>query len=414
MNKKFELQSEERLIFMDRLRLFLVVIVVFMHSACAYSNIIPWWSVQENPKSQLLDVFALFVDGFQMPLLFFISGYFAYFSITKRSRGEFIVSKIRRLGLPFVAVGLFLLPYISYVGVRRIMPNPESFFSFWIFQMKTIADFTPVLFSNHEMAMKHWKDYSDWHLWFVLLLVFFYVLYASFDFFREKISKNSYENRSGSAGNSPLAIDIALLVTVLFYILINHYVKEWVWGKTSIFSLQPVRLPVHMSFFFLGTYAGLKGWFVKREIPGKISIWGTVFIILSVALILCMFSVFETWEKPTLFSFSLIHGIVRAGVAFVSMVFLIKLASRHTGKNRLLDSASGYSYEIYLIHLPLVIAFAQLFTHISMPLILKFVIIGTLVTVISWALGRYLIRPYPKITCAVIGAVFALTCFVYS
>lgn len=414
MNKKIELQAEERLIFMDRLRLFLVVIVVFMHAACAYSSIIPWWSVQENPKNPVLDIFALFVDGFQMPLLFFISGYFAFFSIQKRSRREFIVTKIRRLGLPFIAVGLFLLPYISYVGVRRVMPGSESFFSFWLFQIKTTVDFTPVLFSNHESAMKHWKDYSDWHLWFVLLLILFYSLYALYDFLRERISKNNYEKRISYAGNSPVAIYITFAVTVLLYMLVNHYVKEWVWGKAGIFSLQPVRLPVHISFFFLGTYAGLKGWFVRRQIPGKTSIWGSFFIVLSVALVLCMFSVFETWEKPTSIPFSLIHGFIRTGVAFVSMVFLVKLASRHTGKNSLIDSASGYSYEIYLIHLPLVIAFAKLFTLISMPLILKFFIIGTIVTLISLALGRYLIKPYPKITCAVIAAVFALTCFVYS
>lgn len=413
MNRNSAVHDSERIAFMDRLRLAFVLMVVFMHSAAAYTNVISWWSVQETPKSRLLDIFVLFVDGFQMPLLFFIAGYFAYHSKKKRAGVEFIKSKLRRIGLPFLAIALFLTPYISYTGIKFFIPETGGFLDFWITQMKTLPDFTPVLFENHEAAHKHMMDYSLWHLWFVMVLLALYFLYAGFCYIKERYRPGGAESRDDKGGSLYAAAIISGIIMIILYSAVNMYAKDWAWGKIGFFSVQPTRLPSYIVIFFLGTFAGSRNWFAGRGIPGKTYVWASAFLILSAALLFCMFRVFITWSDPTPYLFSLLHGFIRTGVVFSASGLFIRIAMNRNEKPSLLDSMSGYSYEIYIIHLPLVIAAAYLMKPAALPLMVKFVLAGCIVTSLSYAAGRYLIRPYPKTACAVIGAIFCALCLVY-
>ncbi len=412
MNITSDVQSGNRIVFMDRLRLIMVLIVVLMHSAAAYTNIISWWSVQETPKSVALDTFALFVDGFQMPFLYFIAGYFTWFSLKKRTRRDFIISKFRRIGLPFVAIALFLTPMISYIGIKRVVPSAPGFFHTWLIQMKTAVDFTPVFFTSMEVARKHFMDYSSWHLWFVLVLLVFYSFYAGYDLIKEKFNLKyaSKDNKSASVFKS---LFITMIFMTVFFAVINLFVRDWLWGKAGFVIFQPTRVPVYIGIFSLGIYAASKNWFIEHTFPGNKWAWGAFFLFLSIALIACMSYIFQTWEQTHSAYFSLVHGLVRAGVVISSLGFLFSLVQGWAGKSSVIDSMSGYSYEIYIIHLPLVIAFAGLFTLIKIPLILKFFCVGISVIISSWALGRYLVKPYPKTACAVIASVFIILCFVY-
>jgi fucose 4-O-acetylase-like acetyltransferase len=407
MNKTFDVLSGERIVFMDRARFVLVALVVFMHSACAYTNIIPWWSVQENPKSVVLDIFVIFADGFQMPVLFFISGFFAYYSVKKRSRSEFIISKFRRLGWPFLAVLLFLTPYISYIGIQRLLPEFHGFFRFWIFQIKTVFDFTPVFFSNMEVAIKHWMDYSSWHLWFVLLLLLFYFIYVAFDYFKNRIASCSPLKNND---NIITAFIIAGFLMAFCYSLMFLYIIDWPWFKLSIFSFQPVRLPLYIGLFILGIYSASRSWFIKKELPGSILIWGILSLVFSGLVISCMIHLFANWYYPRSFSFSLFHGFARAGVIISMLGFIFKAASADLKVNRLIEHASPYAYEIYIVHLPVVIFIAKLFTVTAIPVLFKFFIISTAVSVISLVSARYLFKPYPKTAAVVITVIFLLLC----
>jgi len=409
MNSGIESVSENRIIPMDRLRLFLVVAVVFMHAAVAYTNI-PVLTVLDPQKNAALDIFLLLMDGILMPLLYFIAGYFAYISMKKRSRREFIVSKFRRVGLPFVAIGIFLAPYITYAGVRNYFPDPIGFFNFWIFQMKTAVQPEFVLISDMETATKHWMDYSPWHLWFVILLLIFYLLYAGWDILRERITGRNAMNKSVNRTGVLTSLAVASAVMILLYTAVALFVPEWVWTQTSIIHLQPSRIPIYTGIFILGIYAGSGNWFIDKEIPGTIWIWGTASVIFSIAIIPCMSLVLKSWGQIMPWQFSLLHGFIRTGMALTMLVFLIKLFNSRSAQKSILDRMSGVSYEIYILHLPLVVAVGELFTMVTMPALLKFFLAGIIITCICWALGRFLVKPYPKIAVLIIISVFLILC----
>ena len=74
---------ENRVIFFDNLRFFLVLCVVLQHSSNAYNNLI-WWPVSDNDSSVIAEWLSAFFDAFAMPLLFYVSGYFAIPTIQKK------------------------------------------------------------------------------------------------------------------------------------------------------------------------------------------------------------------------------------------------------------------------------------------------------------------------------------------
>ncbi len=410
MNSIGEVQTENRIVFMDRMRVGLVVLVILLHATGAYTNVL-MWTVQDKPKSVLMDIMVFFLDGFLMPLLYFISGYFAHHALRKRSRWEFLVSKFRRVGLPFVTIALFLTPFITYVGVLNWMPNPPGFFNFWLPHVKSAADFTPLLFSTIEVASRHWMEYSCWHLWFVIVLLVFYILYAGYDFLKEKIHTVAPSRGKGAQIGIHFAMICAGALIIVFYSLANLVVPEWVWWKMGIFYLQPVRMPIYLVIFMFGAYSGSRKWF-SNGVPGNTWIWGTAFVLFSAALIPCMFHVFRMWGKLSPYPFSLLHALIRTGVIISSLGFFMNYFTHRSAKKSPLDIMSGVSYEIYIIHLPVVIAIAKLFTMVTMSPLLKFVFVGVIATGTSYATGRYLIKPHPKTACAVIISVFALLCLV--
>lgn len=404
--------SENRIVFLDRLRVVLVLLVVLMHVAVAYTNL-PVLTVQDPQKNIVLDIFLLLMDGCLMSLLFFIAGYFACPSLKTRTRGDFIISKMRRIGLPFVAIALFLAPYITYVGVRTHFPEPPGFFRFWLSQMKTAVNPHPVLIADVETATKHWMDYSPWHLWFIFLLLIFYLLYAGYDFLSERSGAAGWFGKSEKISGVLTSLVIAGATITVLYTAVSFFSAEWVWSQTSIIHFQPVRIPLYGVIFALGIYANSDNWFIDKNFPGKMWIWGAASIFFSIALIPSMYHALMAWGKIMPWKFSLLHGFIRTGIVFSTLGFLVKFFIKYSDRKSVLDRISDVSYEIYIIHLPVVVAVAKVFTIVAIPALLKFICAGIIVTGLSWGTGRYLIKPYPKITCAVMMCVFILLCVIY-
>lgn len=90
-----------RLVFLDNLRTLMVLLVVVLHVACAYSSYSTWWYVDDTNAAPF-DFLLLIIDNFSMPVLFFLAGYFALPSLVrKRSGWSFAVGKLKRLGFPW-------------------------------------------------------------------------------------------------------------------------------------------------------------------------------------------------------------------------------------------------------------------------------------------------------------------------
>ena len=128
----------------DYLRTFTIIVVVAYHSFVAYSSLAkinltyPIDTISPITGKETwfgFDLFILYGDTFGMTLLFFISGFFVWKSLTKRGVRKFLQNKAVRLGVPFVAGVLILIPialYPAQLQVGKIVGLEVNFFDFWI------------------------------------------------------------------------------------------------------------------------------------------------------------------------------------------------------------------------------------------------------------------------------------------
>ena len=123
--------SSNRMLYIDNLRLAIIVIVVMVHFAITYSGIGGWYYVEVHHldlASQLFfGFFHMFTQSYFMGVLFLISGYFVQRSYARKGIRRFIADRLLRLGIPILLYTLVLNPFILYylLDLSWIRPKPS-------------------------------------------------------------------------------------------------------------------------------------------------------------------------------------------------------------------------------------------------------------------------------------------------
>jgi len=79
-------ESADRVIFLDNIRYLMVLLVVVLHSALAYTNNASWWTVNDE-NSIFIDYLLGVLDVFLMPTLFLLRAISLYRHCNKRANG---------------------------------------------------------------------------------------------------------------------------------------------------------------------------------------------------------------------------------------------------------------------------------------------------------------------------------------
>jgi fucose 4-O-acetylase-like acetyltransferase len=108
-------RNPDRVWFMDYARWWLVLIVFLFHSTYSQTAFSEGQTVSDPRKLPVANVFVLACYMFQMPLLFFISGFFALPSLRPRGFWRFCLAKVYRLIIPAFVVLLLLNPIRRYL-----------------------------------------------------------------------------------------------------------------------------------------------------------------------------------------------------------------------------------------------------------------------------------------------------------
>ncbi|MFH2131020.1 MAG: acyltransferase family protein, partial [bacterium] len=167
----------QRFVFLDNLRFLLVVGVVLQHAGMAYNGS-GWWPVTDDSSLIVVGLVGFF-DGFLMPALFFISGYFAIPSIRKRSIGAFIKGKFKRLGVPWLVCTLFIGPILPLIfhythnGLRLT----RSYREIWISVMGNALNPDIGILPPMQAVMQNDLFYQR-YMWFIGVLIGFFLMFA--------------------------------------------------------------------------------------------------------------------------------------------------------------------------------------------------------------------------------------------
>jgi glucan biosynthesis protein C len=399
--------------YFDGVRFLMMVGVVLFHATMAYSNHAQWWPVTESQRSVALNVLLSILDVYMMPVMFFVAGVFAVPSMKRHGPGNFMIGKLGRLGIPLVLITVFSNPIASYVRHVRMHEAPMGLFEFWLGQLRTAGDMSITFLAGRSTEVKYIDHISQWHMWFISLLILFFALYSVTHIpVLKKLRTPSVDNAPGSR-RILLTMMVFGLVTALLVSIFSMYTVPRTWVRIGpLFVFQLTRAPIYLGLFALGAYAYSRRWFEDRTLPGVCWIWGLAATLLFVANLGFIAAMMNHPEMPRWFG-SVMNGILRSftGLAFTG--FFITLCHRFLNRpSAVLGSLGDATYDIYLIHLPIVIGLQYLLQSLSISVYLKTLVVFVIAFTACWGLSRRLIKPHPRIAVGVLIASFGGLCLI--
>jgi peptidoglycan/LPS O-acetylase OafA/YrhL len=337
--------KSSRLPWIDHLRTAVIFLVVNVHACVTYSHVGDWYvmSAQEPTLRQKLPfiVWESHLQSFFMGLLFFISGYFAWGALARRTTGAFVRERLRRLGLPTLFFMLVIHPFILLVL------NPWN------------AKFGPPLAFYRRYLLSGRFLSSTGPLWFAFALLIFCLIFAGI---RAAGSKPTPVVAARTvAAKAPTGIVLALFALALG--LGSFAVRLVQPIGTNVLNFQLCFFVQYVAFFLAGLSAAKSGWLLPLSASrqARLAGWLVLFIGPVVGPALMALGVrgghspeifFGGWHWQAL-GFALWEQLTGVGLSLALLAFFSSRLNRDTPTGRWL---ADRSFGVYVLHTPVIIA----------------------------------------------------------
>jgi peptidoglycan/LPS O-acetylase OafA/YrhL len=354
-----------RLFFVDHLRVALAILVVLHHVAMVYGASAPFYYA-EPPFTDPLAfraflIFALLNQAWFMGAFFLFAGTFSPGSYDRKGAGEFLTSRILRLGIP-ILLFYFVLSPISSIG-------------FYLMPRELTGITTPLSFQAYPGLV------GLGPLWFVAMLLVFNIGYAAW---RMATQRWAPATREVSRPNI-LAVGAFILLLAGASYLMRQVVPL---GQELLDFPTLAYLPQYLSFFVVGAIAARRDWF--RTIPGWMGVVGFVVAILAGVFLFPLafsgqwFSLELTpaldnamgnghWQSAV---YALFDSTFAVGLCLGLIPIFRGLLNRESKIGRFL---SQHSYAVYVFHIPIVVFLAYALRGIALAPLLKFGLVSLIV-----------------------------------
>jgi hypothetical protein len=366
---------------------------------------VSFWPYHDPNPMELIDIIMLLGDVFMMTILFFIAGYFALDNIQKKDSWNFLLGKVKRIGIPWVVITVLVLPVLDYIHYSTQSINvgivPKHFGMHWWLSMKKIAEF--------KIGQMHMSEYLNMtehfyqrYMWFLSLLFLLFVVFNIF----YKATKNlgwyaeKYETEKKSmifvlTGVAVLSITIFTIVKVFVSSPSNPFDMVW-FSLGNIFQFELAKLAFYVPCFGLGVYARSRKWFTEGRDFGRPGVWGLFVFVL---LILNMFvgrAMTRSLEPSWILQIAFLVLYPLWTLSF--LVFFVSIAAnRWKASSRFNQALASNSYGMYLAHYVFVMTLPLLISGwVGGNVLVKFGLVSITTIILSYLVSRYMIKPHPR------------------
>ena len=334
------MNKNNRLLYLDNLKVFLTVLVIFHHAGQAYGDGGDWAYHPSNPAEYMPWIWHFFSTNaaFFMGLYFLISGYFVPSSFDKQGAGQFVRKKLMRLGIPLLLMG-GLLSVLS--GKLELGP-----------------------------------------MWFVESLLFFCLVYALIRLAFKPLKAQSC---------SPTILSMLLVAAVMgvgsYFIRQSSPQDHWVFFFGLIF--EPAHYLQYVMMFILGLLARRMDWLGKMS-----NRTGLAALLIGLALAIGNYlRAGGAWNAFVAQWFGIYESLM---CIFISGGLLWLFREYINWDSAFLKWCAAQSYGAYIFHLLLMLVLQFATDGIWMGAFGKFMFIGTVITIVSFVL-TWLIRMIPGV-----------------
>lgn len=142
----------------DWIRNVSILMLFVYHTAVVFTDFGDFY-VKAEKSNMFSNIFVLLTFSWYMPLLFFLAGASTYFALKKRSSGEYIKERVKRLLIPFVFGIIVIVPPQTYMARLWRGEKDINYFSHLKMFFTNVSDF-----------MGFDGNFTPAHLWFIIFL----------------------------------------------------------------------------------------------------------------------------------------------------------------------------------------------------------------------------------------------------
>ena len=401
--------ASARVTFMDNLRYLMVVLVIAYHAVAAYAIVAPHWTVHDATLFGA-DIIRELFDVFMMPVLFFAAGYFALTSLEKKGVWKFLEDKVKRILIPWALAVFLVAPLALYdQPVKPIQP----FWKYWLwylgqFELRLRYTQTPVGATTQMIY------------WFLSLLFAFFLIFALGYALVHKLRGTGIQPvvQKIESGNSILIalVTFGLLMSAAYFVLLL-LVPDSSWFTLYMFlEFQVTRLVPYAGAFAFGIYAQSHGWFTDGKPLGSLTLWGAASALLAVAYLIFGQPVFVDTAGTALLSagYLLAFALLRSFLLLSLLVTFVSFGLHYWNHaNKLDQQLAATSYNIYLVHIFIVIALQSALLEWTGGLVpIKIAIVFLIALALSFGISRWVLARHARAFALVILGLFVF-CLVF-
>lgn len=361
-----------RIHFLDNLRAFIVFLVIVLHGAITYMAFAPsWWYVVDPESSLFFTALVLLIDVPIMPTLFFIAGYFAYPSLTRKGASSFLKDKVVRIALPWIFGVLLLAPPVAYM-IYYSRDVPVTYWQFWQ------SDFWGAVYQQSVY-------------WFLgILFLIFAILSVVYT------SSQSLRSLQPQVKRPTWKVFVGfVIITASGFLILNLFFPLDTWTHAGyVFMFQPLRVPLYIGYFVFGMYAYQNRWFLDEGYRPSLSRWVIFFVVSGLLYVGYRFTV-PAQVQTTVF--------LKGGNALLfntfclsALMFVIALFEKYGDKTtRFWKSQARNSYGVYYVHPFFLYPLAFIFLSFSISIYIKAIVIILVAALLSWAFSSLILTRLP-------------------
>ncbi|NLD36678.1 MAG: acyltransferase [Desulfatiglans sp.] len=370
--------NQDRLYFLDNLKVFLIILVILHHVGQAYGSTGgTWFYSYPGERVQIMGLFFWFNASFFMGLFFFISGYLFPPSFDHHGARKFLINKLVRFGIPLLFGPLIMLPLLVYIQYNHYVSSIDfkEFYSNIWFQ------------SPGGTAAPQYKINLA-HLWFIEHLLIYSILYVSTRWLLTRVSPSL-----ANPGKRVIRIDTTIAYVLLLGLTTNIIrtaggfpMDKWI-GFLGFMQMEPAHMPQYLSLFIIGVLACRWSFLDSITRPGYI-----YWLIPGVGIYLMVIILLFTVGPKKAFGYAeFSEALICVGVC-IGLLALFRKYFNSTGK--IMKILSDNVYEMYIFHIPVVVALQYAFAPVIVDALSLFVIVS-LLSVPGTFLVSYLLRLIP-------------------
>jgi len=358
-------QTKERQYYIDWLRIMLILSVFLYHIGMIF-NTWPWHIKNDEQYGGILRQLMTFLHSWRMPLLFMLSGAGTFFALGKRTSGQYLTERFKRLIIP-LAFGIFTL-----VPVQVFIEKINHYGS--------LVEFYPHMFEGIYPE----GNFSWHHLWFIAYLFVISLFISPFLNFLRSERFQRLTSRIEKIVIKPFALNIFIIPLLLSQILLRPFFET----ETNDLVNDWASITYYIIFFLSGFIL-----LPVRNITEAMRKNRLLYLAEVIAVTIVMFKV--PYMARSEESGEIIRDVSSIFLAWSCAVTAIGFAKQYFNINSPLRKLANEAiYPFYLLHQPVIVITGYFTIQLDVIVAWKVIIVllssFTLTTSIYW----FLIRPF--------------------